>query len=192
MFEVLETPAGDGVTRRHGDTEREFVASSRPSVAVSLDDVHYAYDQGSRTALNGVTFDIRPGEKVALVGPSGAGKSTIAALLLGFIQPTSGTITLANERDPVPASSFELPAIAWVSQLPYLFNTTVAENIRLGRSGAGQDNVVQAAQQAGADDFIRALPQGYETGIGERARGSAGDRRSALPWRGHSSSTCRW
>ena len=178
VFEVLETPAEDAGTRRQGDTEREFAASLRPSVAVSLDDVHYAYDHGSRTALNGVSFEIRSGEKVALVGPSGAGKSTIAALLLGFIQPASGVLTLADERDPAstPAErAVELPAIAWVPQLPYLCNTTVAENIRLGRPGAGQDDLVQAAQQAGADDFIRALPQGYETVIGERgARLSGG------------------
>ena len=172
VFEVLETPVGDGATRRHDDTEREFVASQHPSVTVSLDEVHYTYDQG-RSALNGVSFEIRPGEKVALVGPSGAGKSTIAALFLGFIQPTSGTITFADERDP--ASSFQHPAIAWVPQLPYLFNTTVAENIRLGRPRAGQDDVIQAAQQAGADDFICALPRGYETVIGERgARLSGG------------------
>ena len=183
VFEVLETPVGDGVTRRHGDTERAFAASlaKHPSVAVSLGDVHYAYDQGSRTALNGVTFEIRPSEKVALVGPSGAGKSTIAHLLLGFIAPTAGDITFATEILAVdgaiqhPASSLELPAIAWVPQLPYLFNLSVAENIRLGRPDAGHDEVVRAAQQAGADDFIGALPQGYETMIGERgARLSGG------------------
>ncbi len=182
VFEVLETPVGDEATRRHGDTEREFTTSlaKHPSVAVSLDDVHYAYDGGARPALNGVSFAIRPGEKVALVGPSGAGKSTIAALLLGFIQPASGTITITDERDlassfQFPVSSFELPAIAWVPQLPYLFNTTVADNIRLGRPDAGQDDVVKAAQQTGADDFIRALPLGYETVIGERgARLSGG------------------
>ena len=225
VFEVLETPAGDGATRGRGDTEREFAASPRPRVAVSLDNICYAYDQGTRPALNGVSFEIRPGEKVALVGPSGAGKSTIAALLLGFIQPTSGVISVGDDHacgadspsfivsqtklrasrfgveasagfsgqqaQPAKAStpedhlgaysfqfqasSFQLPAIAWVPQLPYLFNTTVAENIRLGWPGAGQDDVVQAAQQAGADDFIRALPQGYETVIGERgARLSGG------------------
>ena len=192
---------------------------------MSFADIHYAYDGGARPALNGVSFGIRPGEKVALVGPSGAGKSTLAALLLGFIQPTSGVISVGDDHacgadspsfivsqtklrasrfgveasagfsghhaQPAKAStpedhlsadsfqfqasSFQLPAIAWVPQSPYLFNTTVAENIRLGQPGAGQDDVVLAAQQAGADDFIRALPQGYETVIGERgARLSGG------------------
>ena len=191
VFEVLETPVGDGGRRGDTETRRETFAVSlakHPSVVVSLDDVHYAYDHGARPALNGVSFEIRPGEKVALVGPSGAGKSTIAALLLGFIQPTSGVISVGDDHacgadspsfivsqtklrasrfgveasagfsgqqaQPAKAStpedhlsaysfqfqasSFELPAIAWVPQLPYLFNTTVAENIRLGRPDAGQ------------------------------------------------------
>ena len=89
VFEVLETPA-DGRGRRgeQGDTESiTFAASLRRSVAVSLDDVHYAYDDGSRPALNGVSFEIRPGEKVALVGPSGAGKSTIAACFWASSSP---------------------------------------------------------------------------------------------------------
>ena len=77
-------------------------------------------------------------------------------------------------------------------QLPYLFNLTVAENIRLGRPGAGQDDVVQAAQQAGADDFIRALPQGYETVIGERGARLSGGKRSGSPWRAPFSWTRRW
>ena len=177
VFEVLGLPADERRTtndEQSGDAESITVSPCHTrSIAVSFADIHYAYDGGARPALNGVSVEIRPGEKVALVGPSGAGKSTIAALLLGFIQPTSGAITLAYEEDP--ASSFQLPAIAWVPQLPYLFNTTIAENIRLGRPGAGQDDVLQAAQQAGADDFIRALPQGYETVIGERgARLSGG------------------
>ncbi len=197
VFEVLGMPA-DGrsqsiptgrTTNDEQSKDAESITGSpchSRSIAVSFADVHYAYDDGARPALNGVSFEIRPGEKVALVGPSGAGKSTIAHLLLGFIAPTAGGITFATEipavggasqlpRPQSGRSSFELPAIAWVPQLPYLFNMTVAENIRLGRPDAGQDDVVRAAQQAGADDFIRALPQGYETVIGERgARLSGG------------------
>ena len=236
VFEVLGLPADErsrsiptGRTtndEQSGDAESITVSPCHTrSIAVSFADIHYAYDGGARPALNGVSFGIRPGEKVALVGPSGAGKSTLAALLLGFIQPTSGVISVGDDHacgadspsfivsqtklrasrfgveasagfsghhaQPAKAStpedhlsadsfqfqasSFQLPAIAWVPQSPYLFNTTVAENIRLGQPGAGQDDVVLAAQQAGADDFIRALPQGYETVIGERgARLSGG------------------
>ena len=179
VFEVLETPAEDGATRRqrrHGEGVRRVTASLASPCRLTT--FTMPTTRAARPALNGVSFEIRPGEKVALVGPSGAGKSTIAALLLGFIQPTSGAITLRMNGIQLPrpqSGQSQLPAIAWVPQLPYLFNLSVAENIRLGRPGAGQDDLVQAAQQAGADDFIRALPQGYETVIGERgARLSGG------------------
>lgn len=138
-------------------------------------DVHYAYDSGRRAALDGVTFVVEPGQQVALVGPSGAGKSTIAALLLRFIAPDSGTITV----DGIPLAT--IPAdvwrarLAWVPQQPYLFNASILDNIRLGRPHAAPDEVGYAARQAGADDFIRALPDGYATVIGERgARLSGG------------------
>jgi len=146
--------------------------SPRRPIAVSFRDVLYAYDDGARPALNGVTFDIRSGEKVALVGPSGAGKSTVAYLLLGFIKPTAGEITVDAGNDRLPVSRLRT---AWVPQLPYLFNATVAENIRLGRPDASRDDIERAARLAHADEFIRALPQGYETVIGERgARLSGG------------------
>jgi len=138
--------------------------------------VRYAYDGGrQRAALDGVSFSLEPGQQVALVGPSGAGKSTVAALLLRFIAPDSGTITV----DGVPLAA--IPAdvwrarLAWVPQRPYLFNATILDNIRLGRPGATPDEVAYAARQAGADGFIRALPDGYATVIGERgARLSGG------------------
>ncbi len=142
---------------------------------VRFDDVHYAYDGGQRPALNGLSFQIEPGRKVALVGPSGAGKSTVAQLLLRFVEPDRGAITVAGR----PLRNWAAPAwraqVAWVPQHPYLFHATVAENIRLARPDAGLDAVVQAAEKAQAATFIQALPQGYDTLIGERgARLSGG------------------
>jgi ATP-binding cassette subfamily C protein CydD len=142
---------------------------------IRFDDVYYAYDGGQRPALNGLSFQIEPGHKVALVGPSGAGKSTVAQLLLRFVEPDRGAITVVG----MPLRDWPAPAwraqVAWVPQRPYLFHTTVAENIRLARPDAGLDAVVWAAEQAQADAFIRALPQGYNTLIGERgARLSGG------------------
>ena len=140
-----------------------------------FDNVTYAYADGQRAALDGVSFTISTGEQVALVGPSGAGKSTIAALLLGFIAPQSGTITAGG----VPLDTLDADAwrarVAWVPQRPYLFNASLIDNVRLGRPQATPDEVVWAARQAHADDFIRALPEGYATVIGERgARLSGG------------------
>jgi ABC-type multidrug transport system fused ATPase/permease subunit len=144
-------------------------------LTLSFEDVHYAYDDGERLALNGVSFQVEPGQRVALVGPSGAGKSTVAQLLLRFIEPQRGEIRVngMSLRD-MPASNWR-KQVAWVSQNPYLFNMSVVENIRLARPDATTDEIVRATQQAHAHKFIQALPQGYDTIIGERgARLSGG------------------
>jgi ATP-binding cassette subfamily C protein CydD len=146
-----------------------------PPLPIVLDDVHLAYDQGTRPALRGVSLALAPGEKVALVGPSGAGKSTLAYLLLRFLEPDRGTITAADR----PLADLDPAAwrrqIAWVPQNPTLFYGTVADNIRLGRPEAGLDEVIWAARQAHAHEFVARLPQGYDTLLGERgARLSGG------------------
>lgn len=141
---------------------------------IRFEGVHFSYEtNGSRdgrrrAALAGVSFELPPGGKVALVGPSGAGKSTVVQLLLRFVAPTGGTVVVGDR------SLLELDVrgwreqIAWVPQRPYLFNTSVAENIRLGRAQATTDDVRRAARLAHADEFIDALPQGYDTVVGER------------------------
>jgi len=141
---------------------------------LSFDDVHYAYAD-NRPALNGVSFTLEAGQRVALVGPSGAGKSTVAQLLLRFIEPQLGEIRVNGARlAGVPACDWR-KQVAWVSQNPYLFNMSAMENIRLARPGATQDEITLAAQLAHAHEFIQALPQGYDTVIGERgARLSGG------------------
>jgi len=171
IFEVLgvDTPA-------QPEPASPLDLSLGPDLGLSLNDIHYAYDEGQRTALHGLTFDLSAGETVALVGPSGAGKSTVAHLLLRFIEPDRGTITVNGRplRDLPPAAWREL--VAWVPQHPYLFHGTVAENIRLARPTATPDEVRWAAQQAHGHTFIEALPQGYDTVIGERgARLSGGE-----------------
>jgi ATP-binding cassette subfamily C protein CydD len=142
---------------------------------IVLDDVHLAYEDGARPALNGVSLTLAPSEKVALVGPSGAGKSTVAYLLLRFLEPDRGTITAGGR----PLAALDLAAwrrqVAWVPQNPTLFYGTVADNIRLARPQAGPDEVIWAARQAHAHEFVGRLPQGYDTLLGERgARLSGG------------------
>ena len=166
-------------------------AARRPSPAIQasmpasplpivLDDVHLAYDEGARPALNGVSLTLAPGEKVALVGPSGAGKSTIAYLLLRFLEPDRGTI-MAGGR---PLAALEPAAwrrhVAWVPQNPALFYGTVADNIRLSRPQAGPDEVLWAARQAHAHEFVARLPQGYDTLLGERGARLSGGQAQRL------------
>lgn len=175
IFEVLDTPL---LATRSGPSKQGLPPDLR--CAVRFDDVHFAYSGGQRPALNGVSFAIAPGQKVALVGPSGAGKSTIAQLLLRFIDPDRGSITV----DGFPLADFDAGAwrtrVAWVSQQPYLFHGSVAENIRLARPEAGPEEVRRAAQLARADAFIETLPQGYDTVIGERGARLSGGQAQRL------------
>ena len=142
-------------------------------------DVCYTYP-GDRPALKGVSFDIRAGQKLALVGPTGAGKSTVAHLLLRFLKPDTGYIEVGGI--PVEKISPEewRVLITWVSQDPYLFNDTVSANIRMAKASATQEEVFQAARQAHLHDFILTLPNGYDTLIGERGARLSGGQAQRL------------
>ena len=127
--------------------------------------------------LDTIDLTIRPGEHIVLTGPSGAGKSSLLALLLGFVTPGGGTIVAGGtDLARIPADRW-LDQIAWVPQHPHLFATTVAGNIALGQPGAQRPEIEAAARLAGADDFIRRLPRGYDTILTEGGRDlSAGQR----------------
>jgi ATP-binding cassette, subfamily C, bacterial CydD len=149
---------------------------------VRFEGVSYAYPTRPRPAVADLDLELEPGEMVALTGPSGAGKSTIAALLLLLAEPTAGRVTVGGvdlaECDPASWRA----QVAWVPQRPTLFRGTVADNIRLGKAGAPDAAVRESAAQAGADGFVRRLPVGYETVVGDGGRPlSAGQvRRIAL------------
>jgi ATP-binding cassette subfamily B protein len=143
--------------------------------------VHFSYPGGNgASALEGVSFHVAPGETVALVGPSGAGKSTIFNLLLRFFDPCAGRILVDGvavaEADPVVLRS----RIGLVPQEAALFADSVVENIRYGCPGAGLADVMSAAAAAQADAFIRALPDGYETKLGERGVRLSGGQRQRI------------
>lgn len=144
-----------------------------PDLRIRFHDVGFGYEP-AQPILHGIDFTLAQGERVALVGPSGAGKTTIGQLLLGFLRPGTGRITI-NGVDLQKVSADEwLRRLAWLPQRPTLFHGSVRDNIRLGMPGAEDAAVRRAAILANAETFISALPQGYDTMLGDRGQGLSG------------------
>lgn len=142
--------------------------AARGPLAIGFDQVSLALDGRGGMVLNNLSFTIRAGEKVTLTGASGAGKSTLLDLLMGFYQPTGGTIRI-NGR-PLGAIPIEewRRQLAWVGQQPVLFHGTLGDNIRLGCPGAGKQAVRAAVQAARVDEFADRMPLGLDTPVGEK------------------------
>ncbi|MFJ9815996.1 thiol reductant ABC exporter subunit CydD [Streptomyces sp. NPDC101151] len=165
IFAVLETPVPASGT------------TGVPEGSVAFEGVAVRYPGRSAAAVTGVSFTVEPGETVALVGPSGAGKSTLLTLLLGFVPPAEGRVRVGG----ADLADVDLEAwrsrIAWVPQRPHLYAGTIAENVRLARPDADDTAVRRALRDAGALEFVDALPEGIGTVLGEDGAGlSAGQR----------------
>ncbi len=160
MMEVLEQ--NPEVADRPG-AEKLDVAGG----AIRFDHVRFGYDP-ERTILKDVSFEVPAGKMVAIVGPSGAGKSTVSRLLLRFYDVTSGRILIDGQDIRGVTQSSLRAAIGVVPQDTVLFNDTIFYNIKYGRADATDEEVFAAAKLAQIDDFVRALPDGYDTMVGER------------------------
>src|ERR1700743_3466747 len=147
--------------------------------AVRFDNVSFCYNADAQ-AMNSVSLEVRPGQKVALVGPSGAGKTTMFNLLLRFHDIDSGAITIDGQD--IRNVTLESPRahIALVTQEPFLFDETIAENIAQGRRSATRDEIVAAAKAAAADEFIMAQQDGYDSDVGEGGLKLSGGQRQRI------------
>ncbi len=196
-FAVLGEVYGDllraaGATERlvellHSRSSIRSPAAPRPAAlpaagsAVSMENVGFHYpSRPLQNALSNFTLDVQPGQTVAIVGPSGAGKTTVFQLLLRMYDPQSGSITI----DGVPCQDMALEdlreRVGIVPQDPVIFSTSALENIRYGKPRASDAEVHAAAQAAFADAFIRELPQGYDTFLGERGIRLSGGQRQRI------------
>ncbi len=146
---------------------------------ITFDKVHFSYDS-SDTVLNGVSFKAKQGEVTALVGPSGGGKSTAMKLIARFWDVDSGVIKIGEETVSDVEPETLLKEIAIVFQDVVLFNNTIMENIRIGRKGASDEEVMQVAKEAMCHEFIMNMPNGYQTLIGENGSKLSGGERQRL------------
>jgi ATP-binding cassette subfamily B protein len=147
---------------------------------VAFEEVHFAYEDEAGEVLRGMDFEVEVGSRVALVGVSGAGKTTVTSLIARLYDPQRGSVLVDGED----IRQFTLKSlrgqIAFLPQEPMLFRATVAENIAYGRSGATREEIERAAELAGADGFIRELPEGYDTVLSERGESLSGGQRQRV------------
>jgi subfamily B ATP-binding cassette protein MsbA len=156
----------------------EIRAQGKLMGALSYHDVHFSYVDES--VLRGINLNIEAGEMVALIGASGSGKTTLVNMLPRLFDPTSGSVAV----DGIDLRHWSLTAlrsqIAVVPQMPVLFQSSIYENIRIGKAQATEEEIHDAARKAQAHDFIMRLPQGYHTTVGERGSSLSGGQRQRI------------
>jgi ABC-type multidrug transport system fused ATPase/permease subunit len=147
---------------------------------VAFKDVHFSYDAEAGEVLRGMDFEVEAGSRVALVGVSGAGKTTVTSLLARLYDPQDGRVLVEGEDVKRYTVKSLRNSITFVPQEPMLFRATVAENIAYGKPGASMEEIEDVARLAGADDFIREMPEGYETLLSERGESLSGGQRQRV------------
>jgi subfamily B ATP-binding cassette protein MsbA len=173
LFEVIDSPS-----EYRRDATARVLAPIRESV--EFRNVSFTYPEASRPALRNINLKVRKGETVAIVGANGSGKTTLVSLILRFFEPEEGQVLI----DGVDIADVKLRSlrrqISLITQETVIFPDTVANNIRYGRPGATMDEVISASKRAFADEFIRQLPEAYETMVGEHGATLSGGQRQRI------------
>ncbi|XP_055839508.1 mitochondrial potassium channel ATP-binding subunit [Episyrphus balteatus] len=158
------------------------IPTERLSGEIRFDNVSFAYPtRPDHIVLKDFSLTLRPGETVALVGASGSGKSTIASLIERFYEPTSGSIKIDGYKlSDISPYWLRSEVLGFIEQQPILFATTIFENILYGRPDAAEDEVYEVAKMSQSHDFVSALPEGYETNVGERGAQLSGGQRQRI------------
>jgi ATP-binding cassette subfamily B protein len=172
LLEVVDSPASE-----HSDDDKPGLKLS--DARIELRDVSFSY-RANETVLNRMSFVAEPGKVTALVGPSGGGKSTVLALLLRFYEVTQGDIVIDGQSIGAISRKSLRAQTAYVGQDVYLFRDTIRNNIAFGKSGATEDEIIDAAKAACAHDFIMGFPLGYDTPVGEHGTQVSGGQRQRI------------
>jgi len=176
LFQVLDTPP----VTAPPPAQHVPLPNSPAGPVIELRGVSARWPGADRDALTGIDLDLRPGQRMVVLGESGSGKSTLLAVLLGFLTPTAGIITVdgvnTTELDPDEVRTL----FAWCDQRPHLFDSSLAENIRLARPDADSAEVESALRAAGAGGWLDGLPDGLETRVGEHGQAVSGGERQRV------------
>ena len=172
--EAAEQLAAAPVAAQEDPAARSVRTVQASGISIAFENVSVTRDPSRGPVLEGLSFRVPAGETAILVGPSGAGKTTVIELLLGFIRPDRGRITLNGaELDSITAPALSRMT-AWIGQRPVLFAASIRDNIRFGRDAASDDDVLEAARSAGLEPLLQTLPKGLDTPIGEEGYGLSG------------------
>ena len=150
------------------------------AVAVALENVSARYAPDEPLALDGLTLSLEPGQRIALIGPSGVGKSTVTNLLLRFLDPEAGRVTIGGHDLRELRQEDVRRVIAVAGQESHLFSTSIRENVRLARPGASDAEIDEALRRARILDWVRSLPDGLDTLVGEQGRALSGGQRGRI------------
>jgi ATP-binding cassette subfamily C protein CydD len=167
IFDILDTPLPRTAAANIPPSHASFNIK-KISQGIRFEHVGVTYATRNLSALTDINLEIPVGQMTALVGVSGAGKSTLAALLLRFMEPDTGRILVENQPlSNIPPTEWR-KCLSWVPQMPTLFNSSLADNLRMAKPGATKAELERACQQADLLDYIHSLPQDFSTPIGER------------------------